>query len=92
MTIPFFSTIMGVRCKDGIILGTEKIVPNKMMISGTDRRIASVTPELGSVCNGIIPDGRALVQKARDEIDQYQKMYMIKMPIGTISERISMQF
>ena len=40
---------MGVRCKDGIILGTEKIVVNKMMVSGTDKRIFSVNPNLGCV-------------------------------------------
>lgn len=44
-----FSTIMGVRCKDGIIIGTEKIVVNKMMLSGTDKRIYSVTPSIGAV-------------------------------------------
>ena len=39
----WFSTIMGVVCKDGIILGTEKIVVSKMMVSGTDKRIYSIT-------------------------------------------------
>ena len=38
-------------CSDGIILGTEKIVINKMMISGTDKRVYSVTKEIGSVSN-----------------------------------------
>jgi 20S proteasome subunit alpha 7 len=61
------STIMGVVCKDGIILGTEKIVSNKMMVSGTDKRIYSVTKNSGSVFNGIIPDGRSMMQRARDE-------------------------
>jgi 20S proteasome subunit alpha 7 len=54
-------------CKDGIILGTEKIVHNKMMISGTDKRIYNITKQIGSVCNGMVPDGRAMVNRARDE-------------------------
>ena len=45
----FFSTIGGIVCKDGIILGCEKIVMNKMMVSGTDKRIYSVTRNSGSV-------------------------------------------
>ena len=45
----FFSTIGGIVCKDGIILGTEKIIVNKMMVSGTDKRIYSVTRNSGSV-------------------------------------------
>ena len=43
------STIVGVVCKDGIILGTEKIVLNKMMVSGTDKRSYSVAPHIGCV-------------------------------------------
>ncbi len=60
---------MGVVCKDGIILGTEKIVVNKMMVSGTDKRIYSVTKGIGSVFNGMIPDGRAQMFRARDECE-----------------------
>ena len=40
---------MGVVCKDGVILGTEKIVVNKMMVSGTDKRAYSITREIGCV-------------------------------------------
>ena len=38
-----FSTIVGVVCKDGVIIGTEKIVVNKMMVSGTDKRTFNIT-------------------------------------------------
>ena len=40
---------MGVVCSDGIILGTEKIVVNKMMVSGTDKRTYSISREIGCV-------------------------------------------
>jgi len=36
-------------CSDGIILGTEKIVINKMMVSGTDKRLYNVSKEIGCV-------------------------------------------
>ena len=61
------STTLGVVCKDGIILGTEKIVINKMMISGTDKRLYSINLHTGGVVNGLTPDGRAAIQKAREE-------------------------
>lgn len=41
--------MVGVRCKNGIVLGTEKIVISKMMIAGTDKRIFSVHPSAGCV-------------------------------------------
>lgn len=43
------STIVGVRCADGIVLGTEKIIISKMMIAGTDKRIFSLTTKQGAV-------------------------------------------
>ena len=85
----FISTICGVVCSDGIILGTEKIVINKMMVSGTDKRTYSISREIGcvsfgllsfaflcnnliignlsQVVNGLVPDGRALMYRGREE-------------------------
>lgn len=83
---------MGVVCKDGIILGTEKIVHSKMMVSGTDKRVYSVTKQVGSVVNGIIPDGRAMMQRAREECEQYEKQFGIKMPGAVLAERMALQF
>ena len=45
--------MVGVVCRDGIILGTEKIVINKMMVSGTDKRTYSVSREIGCVSTQI---------------------------------------
>lgn len=56
-----FSTIIGVVCKDGIVLGTEKLILNKMLLPGTDKRLYSVNLHTGGVVNGIIPDGRSIV-------------------------------
>ena len=83
---------MGVQCKDGIIMGTEKIVVNKMMVSGTDKRIYSVTKQVGSVFNGMVPDGRAQMFRARDECEQYEKQYGIKIPGAVLAERMALQF
>lgn len=67
--VKFPSTILGVVCKDGVILGTEKIVRDKMMVSGTDKRLYSVTKAIGAVVNGIVPDGRQMMFRAREECE-----------------------
>ena len=64
-----YSTILGVVCKDGIILGTEKIVVSKMMLTGTDKRLYSINLNTGGVINGLIPDGRSIIQRAREEVN-----------------------
>ena len=82
---------MGVVCKDGIILGTEKIVLNKMMLSGTDKRSYSISPHIGCVVNGLVPDGRALMLKGREEAAQYKQMFGINIPGQTIADRIALK-
>ena len=71
--------------------GTEKIVINKMMMSGTDKRTYSITKEIGCVVNGLIPDGRFLMYRGKEEAAQYEKMFGIKIPGSSMSDRIAMQ-
>lgn len=85
----FFSTIMGVVCKDGVILGTEKIVINKMMVSGTDKRAYNITRSSGCVVNGLVPDGRALMYRGREEAKQYEDNFGIKAPAKVLAERLA---
>ena len=50
-----------------MILGTEKLIFNKMQINGTDKRLYSINLNTGGVINGITPDGRSVIQRAREE-------------------------
>ena len=86
------STILGVHCKDGIILGTEKIVINKMMIAGTDKRLYSIALDCGGIVNGLTPDGRAMIQKAREECKQYKDQFHVKIPGKTLADRMALKF
>ena len=86
------SSICGVVCKDGIILGTEKLVLNKMMVSGTDKRLYSINLHCGGVVNGVTPDGRAVVQRAREESTQYEGMFGIRIPTQVLADRLALQF
>lgn len=58
---------MGVRCKDGIIIGSEKIVVNKMQLPSSDPRIWSVTKHIGITGNGLVPDAKSLMYRGREE-------------------------
>ena len=83
---------MGVVCKDGIIMGTEKLVLNKMQIAGSDKRLYSINMSTGGVINGLTPDGRAIVQRAREEAVQYQQQFGIRVPGSILADRVAMQF
>ena len=40
---------MGIKCKDGIVLGAEKLLVSKLLIEGTNRRIHNVDSHIGLV-------------------------------------------
>lgn len=82
---------MGVRCKNGIVLGTEKVVLNKMMVAGTDKRVFSITTQSGCAVNGLTPDGKSLMHRAREEATQYEKMFGIRIPGNTLADRLGMK-
>ena len=42
-------TCIGIRCKDGVVLATEKIVTSKLLKPGVNRRIAAVDRNIGIV-------------------------------------------
>ena len=86
------STIVGVVCKDGIVLGTEKLVLNKMTVSGSDKRLYSIAMNCGGVINGMTPDGRSMIQRAREESVQYESQFHIRIPSNVLADRMAMRF
>ena len=41
--------------------------------------------------NGLIPDGKSLVFRAREEATQYEKMFGIKIPGKVLAERLALR-
>ena len=83
------STIVGMVCKDGVILGTEKVVVSEMTVPASDHRIYTITKQIGMVVTGVIPDGRALVERAKEEGASFQKQYGIPISGKILAERLS---
>ncbi len=44
-----YRTVVGLKCKDGVVLGMEKILPSKLLKRDTNRRIMTVDLHLGLV-------------------------------------------
>lgn len=47
-------TAIGVRAKDGIVLGVEKLILSKMLEEGSNRRVFSIDRHIGMVKMQII--------------------------------------
>ena len=63
-----------------------------MMIAGTDKRLYSINVHTGGVINGIVPDGRSVIQRAREESSQYENMCGIRCPGAVLADRLAMRF
>lgn len=48
-----YRTAIGLRCKDGIVLAVEKIVPSKMLESTSNKRIGTIDEHVGCVSTEI---------------------------------------
>jgi 20S proteasome subunit alpha 7 len=48
-------TIVGIRCKDGVVLAAEKLLTSKLLKPGANDRIYTVDRNIGVVCGNPIP-------------------------------------
>ncbi|KAL9131874.1 MAG: hypothetical protein Q9217_000320 [Psora testacea] len=81
-------TCIGIRCKDGVVLATEKIITSKLLKPGANRRILSVDRNIGVVSAGLIPDGRHFVSRARDEAASWRSTYKAPIPTKALAGRL----
>jgi 20S proteasome subunit alpha 7 len=82
-------TAVGIRCKDGIVLGVEKLVISKMLVEGSNRRVQSVDRHIGVATAGLVADGRQIVNRARAEASNYKTFYGDSIPGKVISDRVA---
>ncbi|KAJ3092450.1 hypothetical protein HK102_007074 [Quaeritorhiza haematococci] len=82
-------TCIGIRAKDGIVLAVEKLVQSKLLVPGSNKRIATADTHVGIASAGLLADGRHIVNRARDEAQSYRDIYRSPIPGKIISERVA---
>ena len=80
--------ILGVVCKDGVVLATEKVIVSKLMVAQTDKRIYSMSLHAGILVNGVIPDGRNIMYRGRSEYKSYLDMFGTEITGRVLAERL----
>ena len=73
-------TVIGIRCSDGVVLGVEKLIRSKMLVTNSYKRIFTTSMNSGLAIGGVLPDGRQLVNRARDEASSYKQNFGIPIP------------
>jgi 20S proteasome subunit alpha 7 len=82
-------TVVGLCCKDGVVMGVEKLILSKMLVKGSNRRIQNVDLHSGLAMAGLQADGRQLVNKARSECRDYLNFYGHHIPGKVLAERMA---
>jgi len=82
-------TCIGIQCKDGVVLGVENLIDNKMIEEGTNRRVYIIDKHAGMAVAGFKPDCRQIVNRGRSESKQYKNFFGAIIPGYMLCERIS---
>lgn len=81
-------TAVGVKCRDGVVLGVEKLVHSKMLVEGSNRRIHTVDDHIGFANAGLVADARQIVRRARAESQGWRDMYGSPVPTHVLCDRV----
>jgi len=83
-------TCIAVRCKDGVVLGVEKLIHSKLLVRGSNRRIHTVDQHVGVASAGLMADGKALVNHAKYEAKNYRDFYHGPVPTKILAQRVAL--
>lgn len=80
---------VAIRCKDAVLIFTQHSVPDKLMRPETITSLYNINEDIGTCITGRAPDGKSLVQKARQEASEYKYRYGASIPISVLAKRVA---
>jgi len=83
-------TAVGIRCKDGVVFGVEKLVTSKLYEAGANKRIFYIDKHIGMAVAGLLADARQLAEIARQEASNYKSQYGDNIPCRVLADRVAM--
>ena len=81
-------TAIGVRCKDGVVVGVEKLLPSKMLEPSTLQRVYPLDKQVGICVAGLQPDGRQIVARGREECRVYRDTNAVPITGKSLCNRL----
>lgn len=88
-TVKQGSTAIGMVCKDGILLVTDKRITSKLMVPEAIEKMFKIDDHIAATASGIISDARVLIDRAQLKAQQHAVTYDSRVDILSIVKEIS---
>jgi len=82
-TVKQGSTAVGIKCKDGVLLVTDKRIIDKLMVPESVEKIFKIDDHIIATAAGIISDARVLIDRSQVRAQQHKVTY--DTPIDVLS-------
>lgn len=82
-TVRLGNTAIGIACKDGVLLVTDKRIVDKLVVADSVEKIFNIDDHIIATASGIMSDARIIVEKAQVKAQQHRVTY--DTPIDVIS-------
>ncbi len=82
-------TTIGIHCVDGVVLAAEKQLFSRLLVKDTHNTVFPADKYSLIASSGIHPDGRALMNKTRDEAREYLTFYGSHIPGRVLADRLA---
>jgi proteasome alpha subunit len=83
------STAIGMQCKDGVILVTDKRIVDKLIVPESVEKIWKIDDHIGASASGIISDARVLIERSQVLAQQHKVTYDSPMDVITVVRDIA---
>lgn len=87
-TVKQGSTAVGMVCKDGIVLVTDKRLIDKFIVPEATEKIFQIDEHIGTTASGILSDARVLIERAQMKAQQHRVTYDSPIDVLTIVKDI----
>ncbi|MFH1849139.1 MAG: archaeal proteasome endopeptidase complex subunit alpha [archaeon] len=82
-TVKQGSTAIGLACKDGVLLVTDKRIIDRLIVPESVEKIFQIDKHIGATASGILSDARVLIEHAQVKAQQHRVTF--DSPIDTLS-------
>lgn len=83
-TVRLGNTAIGMVCKDGVLLVTDKRIANKLVVPEAIEKIFVIDDHIIATAAGIMSDARVLVERSREKAQSYRVTYDSPIDVLTI--------